>query len=485
MNEQAIQEQYQHIVSLLEQKRLKEAQVQLEAFLWNCNDWTLRSRLEQAKMSYQYMLQYMRQGVNDPERQKLYRQLLAETWEIAEQTRVSLLDEVSTHYYHALNKNKRNMVAGYGMSSWLKVLESFQDDMAVCQLMPDNKKSLDSALKRHEETAQYLFLTTWGNSGWTTEEEQEAKTYLDSELLPVHDLCLFTGAILLSLMECFDPRKFSWLLDATMHADTQVSQRALVVLAIVLHIHSNRLWLYPELEARLLLLNEDGSFGKQLNRIYIQLLRSQETEKIDKKMREEIIPEMMKNVSIMRNMKYGFDYQRYVTEELPVICRNMFNISAAREDTGIMGCSMGGYGALRCALTHPDSYGFVGAFSSGPLFARAGMEEIKKYGDLPDYAERFGLRLIKDFKAIYGESLELTDDAEILDMLLKVKAENKLPRIYLTCGKDDAFMKEHELFTGALDKMGIPYEFDKLEGAHEFQCFNEALKRAIARFEGR
>ena len=307
MNEQAIQEQYQHIVSLLEQKRLKEAQIQLEAFLWNCNDWTLRNRLEQAKVSYQYMLQYMRQGVNDPERQKLYRQLLAETRELAEQARISLLDEVSTHYYHALHKNKRNMAAGYGMSSWLKVLESFPDDMAVCQLMPDNKQSLDSALQRHEETAQYLFLTTWGNSGWTAEEEQEARMYLESELLPVNDLCLFTGAGLLSLMECFDPRKFSWLLDAATHADTQVSQRALVIIAIVLHIHPNRLWLYPELEARLSLLNEDGSFGKQLNRVYIQLLRSQETEKIDKKMREEIIPEMMKNVSIMRNMKYGFE----------------------------------------------------------------------------------------------------------------------------------------------------------------------------------
>ena len=307
MNEQAIQEQYQHIVSLLEQKRLKEAQIQLEAFLWNCNDWTLRNRLEQAKVSYQYMLQYMRQGVNDPERQKLYRQLLAETRELAEQARISLLDEVSTHYYHALHKNKRNMEAGYGMSSWLKVLESFPDDMAVCQLMPDNKQSLDSALQRHEETAQYLFLTTWGNSGWTAEEEREARMYLESELLPVNDLCLFTGAVLLSLMECFDPRKFSWLLDAATPADTQVSQRALVIIAIVLHIHPSRLWLYPELEARLSLLNEDGSFGKQLNRVYIQLLRSQETEKIDKKMREEIIPEMMKNVSIMRNMKYGFE----------------------------------------------------------------------------------------------------------------------------------------------------------------------------------
>ena len=307
MNEQAIQEQYQHIVNLLEQKRLKEAQVQLEAFLWNCNDWTLRNRLEQAKVSYQYMLQYMRQGVNDPERQKLYRQLLAETWELAEQTRISLLDEVSTRYYHSLHKNKKNMVAGYGMSSWLKVLESFPDDMAVCQLMPDNKQSLDSALQRHEGTAQYLFLTTWGNSGWTAEEEQEARLYLESELLPVNDLCLFTGAILLSLMECFDPRKFSWLLDAATHADTQVNQRALVIIAIILHIHSNRLRLYPELMAKLSLLNEDGSFGKQLNRVYIQLLRSRETEKIDKKMREEIIPEMMKNVTIMRNMKYGFE----------------------------------------------------------------------------------------------------------------------------------------------------------------------------------
>ena len=307
MNEQAIQEQYQHIVNLLEQKRLKEAQVQLEAFLWNCNDWTLRNRLEQAKVSYQYMLQYMRQGVNDPERQKLYRQLLAETWELAEQTRISLLDEVSTRYYHSLHKNKKNIVAGYGMSSWLKVLESFPDDMAVCQLMPDNKQSLDSALQRHEGTAQYLFLTTWGNSGWTVEEEQEARLYLESELLPVNDLCLFTGAILLSLMECFDPRKFSWLLDAATHADTQVNQRALVIIAIILHIHSNRLRLYPELMAKLSLLDEDGSFGKQLNRVYIQLLRSRETEKIDKKMREEIIPEMMKNVTINELQLEGAD----------------------------------------------------------------------------------------------------------------------------------------------------------------------------------
>ena len=70
------------------------------------------------------------------------------------------------------------MVAGYGTSSPAESSGIFSDDMAVCQLMPDNKQSLDSALQRHEGTAQYLFLTTWGNSGWTAEEEQEARLYL-------------------------------------------------------------------------------------------------------------------------------------------------------------------------------------------------------------------------------------------------------------------------------------------------------------------
>lgn len=306
MNEQAIHEQYQHIILLLRQRRLKEAQSQLEAFLWNSSDWNLRNRLEQVQTSYNYMLQYMRQGAGDPGRQKLYDQLLSDTWEIADQARIVLLDSISNHYYSSLRNNRERLPKDYDIAALQKVLESFPDDMAVCQLMPDNP-GLDAVLKRHEDTAKVFFLLTWSNIDWSAKEEQQAKGVLESELLPINDLCLFTSAVMLSLMECFDARKFSWLLDASTHPDTQVNQRALTGIAIALHSHPDRLSFYPELSARLSLLNEDGSFGKQLTRIYIELLRSQETEKIDKKMREEIIPEMMKNVNIMRNLKYGFE----------------------------------------------------------------------------------------------------------------------------------------------------------------------------------
>lgn len=306
MNEQAIQEQYQHIIKLLEQHRLKEAQSQLESFLWNSNNWTLRNRLEQTQTSYRYMLQYMRQGVDDPERKKLYRQIVTDTWEVADRARLSLLDGVSTHYYHSLRNNQKHFPKGYDIAAIQKILESIPDDLAVCQLMP-NEQSLNTILQRHEQLIQALFLSTWSNSDWTVEDEQQAQGLLESEVFPVNDLCLFTSAVTLSLTECFDTRKFAWLLNAATHATTQINQRALAGIALTLLFHPTRLSLYPELTARLSLLDEDGGFGKQLNSIYIELLRSQETEKVNKKMREEIIPEMMKNVSAMRNMKFGFE----------------------------------------------------------------------------------------------------------------------------------------------------------------------------------
>lgn len=305
MNEQSIQKQYNQIVSLLEDKRLKEALVQLDAFLYNSNDWTLRNRLEQIQTSYQYMLQYMKLGMKDPERHKLYRQLLADTWEIADQTRILLLDEISTHYYHSLRRNPNQLPKAYDLSAQQRILEGFSDEMAVSQLA--NYQGLDAILKRHEETHQVMFLTTWSNNNWTLEEFAQAEDMLRSETLPINDLCLFVSAVTLSLMECFDERKINWLLDGLRHTHPQINQRVLVGLVITLHLYPTRITLYPELEARISLFREDPDFSKQVNRVYIQLLRSQETEKIDKKMREEIIPEMMRNVNIMRNMKFGFE----------------------------------------------------------------------------------------------------------------------------------------------------------------------------------
>ncbi len=307
MNEQSINEAHQGISNLLEQRRLKEAQTQLKALSALCGEYSLQSRLEQAETAYRYMLQYLRQGSDDPGRNELHLHLCADTWEIADQIRLLLLDNAAnTNYYHSLRRSRR-VIPARKLDEVLHTLEAFNDDMSLCLLMPQDRKMLDSTLERHEKACQDLFLDTWANCAWSTEDAQAASAFLSSELLTVNDLCLFVSAITLSLMECFDSRKMKWLLDAVTHKEVRITQRALVGLVLILQIHPSRLALYPSLKAQFDLTGEDEKLKQNLNQIYIQLLRSQETEKIDKKMREEIIPEMMKNVDLMRNMKFGFE----------------------------------------------------------------------------------------------------------------------------------------------------------------------------------
>ena len=306
MNEKTINEQYAYIRTLLEEKRLKEALMQLESLLWQCPDWDLRTRLEQLQTSYKYMLEYMKQGANDPERWNLYQKMVSDTWGIADQSRLLMLDNASSRYYHEVRRTPRpESLSAYTLKKLLHMLESFNDDLAVSGLLSDEK--MDEVLRRHEDTLKFMFIRTWTNSAWTPEDEEDAKAMLASELLPGDDLCLFVSALTLSLMECFDLRKIMWLLDAYEHPNVNVSQRALVGTMIIFHIYRSRLSFYPELIKRVDLMEEIPSFREDVARIYRQMLLCQETEKIDKKMREEIIPEMLKNVSSMKNMRFGFE----------------------------------------------------------------------------------------------------------------------------------------------------------------------------------
>ena len=99
----------------------------------------------------------------------------------------------------------------------------------------------------------------------------------------------------------------AFLFDAYQHEDYQVNQRAIVGIVIALYKHEERLRLYPEIVSRLALLCEEERFKKNLQTIQMQLLITRETTKIDKKMREEIIPEMIKNSKQLNDPKFRFD----------------------------------------------------------------------------------------------------------------------------------------------------------------------------------
>ena len=424
MKESSIQKRYGQIADLLRHRHLRDAQDSLRDLLSSHGDWSLRSRLEQAATTYAYMLQYMRQGVDDPGRNRLYRQLLAETWEIADLARLQLLSAVSTRTYislrsqwaspnrssehtlatircrleqtcpagnaeagpetrtqqtstagpagaddtsatqapavgaastaessatQAFTTGRRNATEGPTIDTEGTDIQEYTeshssaptghtdapagstdaladpaDSTATGTTRTSTAKpasttdtasdTADTAIatdlarrQAHEDAQRDLTLCVWAGSPWTTEEAAEAQDILLGGTLPTADVCLMASAVTLALMECWDMRKVCWLIDACQHDDVEVSCRALTGLALTDLLHPDRTDLYPTLAARFSLLQEDHRMTGRLQLIYLQLLRSKDTDRVVRKMREEIMPDVVRNFQELRRRKFDLD----------------------------------------------------------------------------------------------------------------------------------------------------------------------------------
>lgn len=306
MNEKTINDQHTIICHFLEKQRLKEALLQLESFLWQCSDWNIKDRVEQIQSAYNLMLQYFRQGADDQQRSTVYQKLLTDTWEIADQAQMIMLNDASTHQtFEYCRKFKSGELKKLGLQQILYILESHNDNLAVAKLVSPDQ--VDSTLKSYEEALKNMFLQTWTNFSWSSEDEENAKAILHSETTPVNGKCILTSSVTLSLMECFDIKKMMWLTEAYQNENMHIKQRALIGIIIAIHIYKSRILLYPKFCAKMSALEENTTLQTDVSQLNLQFLLSQETEKIDRKMREEIIPGMMKSVKKMEEFNLDMD----------------------------------------------------------------------------------------------------------------------------------------------------------------------------------
>ena len=298
------------IIRLLDAGRLKEALTQLQAISVQANRWDLHNRIENTLMGYGYMLQYAGQGMDDPNRKTFYRQTLRTAYELTDATNIALMAlKTSATYYDRIRTSALQPFKAY--SDIQMQLEAYTEDMGTASLLYHDEKrrqaETEKIWKTHETVLTELFDKTWTTPFWTDAEGREANAILQSVLVNANDIAIMTSAVTLSLLRVFDAKKFGFLLDAYRHEDLQVSQRAIVGMVIALCKHEKRIRLYPETTSRLSLLCEEEGFRKNLQTIQMQLLITRETSKIDKKMREEIIPEMIKNAKQFNNPKFRFD----------------------------------------------------------------------------------------------------------------------------------------------------------------------------------
>ncbi|HLT60610.1 MAG TPA: alpha/beta hydrolase family protein, partial [Microlunatus sp.] len=112
---------------------------------------------------------------------------------------------------------------------------------------------------------------------------------------------------------------------------------------------------------------------------------------------------------------HGHRYWTFVSEELPRVVRSFFRVTADPAETYVAGLSMGGYGALKLGLTHPDRFGAVASLS--------GAVDIRQLATRPERSEVF--------RRVFDNRISDSDD---IFALLEAADPTVVPPLYLSCG---------------------------------------------------
>ena len=253
MNEKEILKQHSIIIKLILNKRLKEALKKLEDQINLGSTIELRNEHSQISTSYFYMLKYMAQGVDDPERHKLHNKLLRDTLTLNDRVKVILLDSVSNRFYYQSRLELKSSTP-IKYDEIQKTLENFKDDYAIGSLMDYSK--LEPILKNRESSNKKLFYNVWLNIRWSQDDVTHIESILNSSRISHVDKGLLITAITFSLLECFDEEKIKVLLNAYNNPTIEVKQRALVGIAIIFQKYSEWISLFSDICARIEFLNE-------------------------------------------------------------------------------------------------------------------------------------------------------------------------------------------------------------------------------------
>lgn len=189
-----------------------------------------------------------------------------------------------------------------------------------------------------------------------------------------------------------------------------------------------------------------------------------------------VMPEV--NRSFYTDQKFGQKYFSYVGKELPEFINRLFRVSAKREDTSVAGVSMGGYGALRLALSFPEKFGFCAVSSSAFLFLKADLDDFRSMTDA-EIAAAWGPQMKHDLEAMFGPELKAEPGDEIMTLLENTPCGCK-PEIFHCCGTEDIFYAQNKAFSEVMKEWGAyKYTFREWKGTHHWNFFDEFLKQAL------
>lgn len=173
--------------------------------------------------------------------------------------------------------------------------------------------------------------------------------------------------------------------------------------------------------------------------------------------------------SAYTDMKYGQNYFTYLSQELPSYMEKVFPVSNKPQNRFVAGCSMGGYGAMKLALSCPGKFA-AAASLSGSLHVE-------------DRILGLSANSGNQCAGIYGDPPVIQKETQDLFYMLRRLAENNqpIPRLFLCCAEDDKpyLQKATEDFRSLAEELSLTPHFQSGYGGHGYDYWDPILPQLL------
>lgn len=285
---------------MLSALHLTEAMDMIEAMGRETNALKELDELARIRETYGFMMHYMEQGMADPDRRRMHKEMVENLRSLADSI-LRLARSVSEPDFYSsqlrlVNLRKERIPA---------LIAEYSSALAESSLAELAGNEDDAPRRKKEAVLERLFSVVFTSIGDTDDyrmiTESIGKGNMD------HDFDMqMASAMTLALLCYYDRRKFSSLLDIyenAVGANHLLAARSLVGIVLVMSRHTRRITDDDALMARLSLWQDSIDTYRNLRETIRAIISTRDTDRVTSKMKDEVIPELMKmRPDIMRKL---------------------------------------------------------------------------------------------------------------------------------------------------------------------------------------
>ena len=293
MLEKEINSDRDKIYKVIKERRLCDAFSYIEELLDLETSPQLTPRFYAQKTTYSHMADYLMQGADDPERDKLYSNIINSLYEITDQLFDDIkINEVSDYIYD--KRRYYRLKGGADIHKYVSLLKTEKDKYKLMkEAGVEESQILDSA-KAIEKLQEEIFAIVASAFAFSEDEINAVKELLNTKEFGETTSSLVVSALTISALYFYSEDKILTLFNTYFSTDSdEVKQRALCGALILMYYHRDRVDMSEKIKNLIELFSDDKKFCNDVISHFLKFIRTLETEEILDRLSYEIYPDLV------------------------------------------------------------------------------------------------------------------------------------------------------------------------------------------------